>query len=399
MPTPDDTALSPASGTEPEAPPAKPSRHNTFRIASLDWARGWMLIASVSVNSLLLTPSWFGHAPWEGVNPIDVIFPVFVTLSGCGLAFAMARTVKVGPLLRRVAVLFALGLVYNAIVEWSLDVFTWRVTGVLQLYAVLVALIGLLHLVTKTWRGWAIITVLLAFVHTTILTVFATRCTAGILTKECNPSGALDSLVFGAHMYAGGIAGHDPEGIVAILGAMISASAGATLGHLMLATRRRSLATGRGPEVAIVPMLAACVSFVALAALTFLTLPILLGVELPIMKRLWTAPFALGIAAITGVVLLIGHLLLDRAHPWRPIEVASYPLLALGRNSLLVYFGSHILTSLLHHPGPSGVPLSHSIAEAIPFPGPPQLVWTILLLVFWTGLAMILHRHRIYVRP
>ena len=378
---------------------ARPSRHNAFRIASLDWARGWMLIASVSVNSLLVTPAWFAHAPWEGVHPIDVIFPVFVTLSGCGLAFAMARTVKVGPLLRRVAVLFLLGLLYNAIVEGSWDVLTWRITGVLQLYAVLVALVGLMHLVTRTWRGWAVITVLLAFAHTTILTVFAARCPAGILTKECNPSGALDSLMFGAHMYADGIAGHDPEGIVAILGALVSAAAGATLGHLLLATRRRGMRAERGPEAAILPMLAACASFIVLAVLTFVTLPVLLGVELPIMKRLWTAPFALSIAAVTGIVLLIGHLLLDRAHVWRPLEVASYPLLALGRNSLLVYFGSHILTSLLNRPGPSGVPISQTIAEAIPFPGPPQLVWTLLLLLFWTGMATLLHRHRIYVRP
>lgn len=390
-----------ASGVAAPAPQpsAKPPRHNMVRIASLDWARGWMLIASVSVNSLLFTPPWFAHAPWEGVHPIDLIFPVFVTLSGCGLAFAMARTVRVGPLLRRVVVLFMLGMVYNAIVEWSLDVLTWRITGVLQLYAVLVALIGLMHLVTKTWRGWAAITILLAVAHTTMVTVFATRCVAGILTRECNPSGPIDSLVFGPHMYVGGIAGHDPEGIVAILGAMVSASAGATLGHLMLATRRKGLRTARGPEAAILPMLAASVSFVVLAALLFVTIPVLLGVELPIMKRLWTAPFALVIAAATGVVLLIGHLLLDRARVWRPVEVASYPLLALGRNSLLVYFGSHILTSLLNHPGPSGVPISQSIADAIPFPGPPQLVWTLLLLAFWTGLAMLLHRHRIYVRP
>jgi heparan-alpha-glucosaminide N-acetyltransferase len=388
-----------ATETEGGLEPAPRGATSAPRIASLDWARGWMLVASVSVNSLLVTPAWLGHAPWHGVHPIDVIFPVFVTLSGCGLAFAMARTVKVGPLLRRVAVLFALGLVYNAIVEWSLDIATWRVTGVLQLYAVLVAVVGLLHLVTKTWRGWLAITVLLAAAHTTLLTVYATRCTAGVLTKECNPSGVLDGLVFGAHMYAGGIAGHDPEGIVAVLGALVSAAAGATLGHLLLAMRRRSLQTGRGPSTATLPILAVCASFLLIALLVLITLPIALGVELPVMKRLWTAPFALGVAALTGVVLLIGHLLLDRSEPWRPVQVSSYPLLALGRNSLLVYFGSHILTSLLHNPTASGIPLSQALAEAIPFPGPPQLIWTALLLALWTGLAMLLHRHRIYVRP
>jgi hypothetical protein len=79
--------------------------------------------------------------------------------------------------------------------------------------------------------------------------------------------------------------------------------------------------------------------------------------------------------------------------------VSSYPLLALGRNSLLVYFGSHILTSLLDHESPSGVPYSQLIADAVTIVGPPQLTWTLLLLAFWIGLAMLLHRHRIYLRP
>ena len=107
------------------------------RIASLDWARGIMLVASVLSNSLIAPPKWFDHARWSGIHPIDIIFPMFVTLSGCGLAFAMHRRVKPGPLARRFAVLMLVGLAYNAVMAWSLDVATWRVTGVLQLYAVL----------------------------------------------------------------------------------------------------------------------------------------------------------------------------------------------------------------------------------------------------------------------
>lgn len=397
MPSPDPPTAAAPIAVEADLAP-QPNRPGP-RIASLDLVRGWMLVASVAVNSLLVTPAWVGHADWDGVHPVDLIFPVFVTLSGCGLAFALARTVKVGPLLRRVAVLFVLGLAYNAIVEWNLDVFTWRVTGVLQLYAVLVALVGLLHLVTKTWKGWAIITVLLALAHTTLLTVYATTCPAGVLTRVCNPSGPLDGLLFGAHMYTQGVAGHDAEGVVAILGALVSAAAGATLGHLMLAIRRRAVARGRGPASSIAPMLGMSGAFVVLAVAILVTVPIILGVQLPIMKRLWTAPFALLIAALTGVLLVVGHLLVDRSPVPRAVEIASYPLLALGRNSLLVYFGSHILTSLLRHPAPDGIPIAQHIADAVGVFGAPQLSFTLLLLLFWTGLAVVLHRHKIYVRP
>ena len=122
-------------------------------------------------------------------------------------------------------------------------------------------------------------------------------------------------------------------------------------------------------------------------------------IAVPMMKRLWTAPFALAIDAGTVVVLLLGHLLLDRASVSRPVMLTAYPLLALGRNSLLVYFGSHILTSLLNHPAPDGVPISVHIADAITLVGSPQVTWTALLLAFWIVLAMVLHRYRIYLRP
>ncbi|QJU54558.1 heparan-alpha-glucosaminide N-acetyltransferase domain-containing protein [Herbiconiux sp. KACC 21604] len=105
------------------------------RMLSLDVVRGVMLVVSVGVDSLLAQPEWFGHAVWEGVHPVDLVFPVFVTLSGCGLAFAMHRRVRAWPLLRRVAILLAAGLVYNAIAlnSWRFD--DWWLTGVLQLYA------------------------------------------------------------------------------------------------------------------------------------------------------------------------------------------------------------------------------------------------------------------------
>ena len=369
------------------------------RIASLDWARGIMLVASVLSNSLIAPPKWFDHARWSGIHPIDIIFPMFVTLSGCGLAFAMHRRVNPGPLSRRFAVLMLVGLAYNAVMAWSLDVATWRVTGVLQLYAVLVALMGVLHLVTRSWRGWAALTVILAVAHTTLLGLYARSCPAGVLTRECNPSGPLDSLLVGAnHIYALGQAGHDPEGLVAILGALVSAAAGATVGHLLLGLR------GRGPRAAwpwLPPTLAlggtAAGFLLLIVALRLLAVP--LGLELAFVKRIWTAPFALLIAALTTMLLLVGHLLLDREPALRGVERASFPLLALGRNSLLVYFGSHILMSLLRRPIGEAPSIVERYSAVMASPVVAQVVWSGALLAFWTTLAAGFHWRGIYLRP
>jgi heparan-alpha-glucosaminide N-acetyltransferase len=359
-----------------------------------------MLVVSAAVNSLLVTPEWVDHAPWAAVHPVDLIFPLFVTLSGCGLAFALHRRVQIAPLLRRVVVLLAAGLLYNAIVldSWEFDV--WRVTGVLQLYAVVVGVLGLLHLVTRSWIGWAVITVVIAAAHSALLATYARGCLDGLLTPGCNQAGPLDVAVFGAdHVYRLGLAGHDPEGLIAIAGALVSASLGACIGHLMLAMRDRGKRTGTGVRAAVLPMLGVAAAAVLLGELAAQLPALLGGTELPAMKRLWTAPFAFRVGGGAAIALLLGHVVFDRARFGRPLAVVSYPLVALGRNSLLVYFGSHVLMSILSRPTTDGSTQASDIASTIAVAGNPQATWTITLVLFWVGLACLLHRYRIYLRP
>ncbi|WP_432489143.1 heparan-alpha-glucosaminide N-acetyltransferase domain-containing protein [Kineococcus sp. SYSU DK018] len=387
------------SGPVQQSAPAaqRPAAEPRKRIASLDVVRGLMLCVSVSVNSLLLTPAWFDHAEWTGVNGLDLVFPVFVVLTGCGLGFAMHRRTDVRSLARRVLVLVAVGLLYNAVVtatwEWS----TWRFTGVLQLYAGVVVVVALGHLLTRTARGWFLVTVLLAAAHTAVLAAYGTTCPGGELTRGCNPSGAVDPAVYGAaHTYWEGAAGHDPEGVVAILGACVSAAAGACIGHLLLAVRAR----GGGPRRAARPVLAAAAAFTALAWLTATVPGLVAGVDVPAMKRLWTAPFALTVTAAVAVALLAGHLLLDSARTPAALRRAVWPLEALGRNSLLVYFGSHVVMALLvHDVDAEGRTLAQRIAGAVAVGGNEQVGFTVLVLVAWTVLAAVLHHRRIYLRP
>lgn len=368
------------------------------RFATLDWARGWMLVASVGVNSILIMPAWFGHATWSGVHPLDVIFPMFVTLSGCGLAFAYARRVDLKSLIRRMIVLLAAGLLYNAVMDWSFAPSTWRFTGVLQLYALIVPIIAILHLVTRSAKGWAGITALLAIAHSTLLLSYGAKCPSGVITRECNPSGPIDSFVFGeAHIYLGGAAGHDPEGIVVVFGALVSASAGVMVGHLlrMLAGKVQH-STSAVREVG--PLLGAAAFFAIIAWFLVYLFPLLFSAQLPIMKRLWTAPFALLVAVGTTVLLSLGYLLIDRRSPSSLEQKFAYPLISLGRNSLLVYFGSHVLMRIFAQPIGS-LAIDDRFALMMPSPLTAQLAWSIIILAFWIAIAAFLHRRKIYVKP
>ncbi len=376
----------------------KPSRRKMPRAKSLDALRGLLLIATVAANSLVHTPSSIDHHPWAGVNALDLIFPVFVTMTGCGIAFAYRNGISSWPrLLRRVLVLYAAGLLYNALTTNQWDVATWRITGVLQLYAVIIGLVSLGHVWFRTWRSWLWITVGSSSAYTAMTTLVATTCPGGQFTRECNPSLIDTTAPWHQHVYHQGALGHDPEGIIATFGALISVTAGAAIGHAILRGHRNTKQSF-GRNVALIGGLAATFAVIAVLCVTA---PTIFGLApTPIMKRLWTAPFALSVAACVALALLALQALIDDPHTrlQRMAASASYPLLALGRNSLLVYFGSHVINSWFKmFPDPE-----NSIQDRLAglFGGGlrAELAVPLMMILVWTLVAIVLHRRRIYLR-
>jgi heparan-alpha-glucosaminide N-acetyltransferase len=380
--------------TEP-APTEPPTQNSPPRLVSLDIVKGLMLIVSVGVNAWLNVPPWFDHALWIGVHPMDWIFPTFVTLSGCGLAFANARRVRPWPAARRVVILLVVGLVYNYITvsgaPFHLSVL--RIPGILQLYAVVVIALVLLHTVVRGWRQWALLTAALAVVDTMFEWGWSLHCAAGHLSTTCNPSHTIDYAVFGAnHLYVNGTLGYDPEGLVSIFGAIITACLGATVGHALLESRRSG-----GKRASIRSVGSIAVGAFALAAV--------LDIFVPAFKKQWTPSFALLIGGGAAVILLVAHLVVDagpsgegglRTPAQRTI---TWPLIALGRNSLFVYFGSHALTAWLNvHTYNHASYLTH-FANAIAIGGHPAITFFVVAEVFWISLACLLHWRRIYLRP
>ncbi|MFK5583740.1 heparan-alpha-glucosaminide N-acetyltransferase domain-containing protein [Serinicoccus sp. LYQ131] len=356
------------------------------RVMSLDVARGLFLIASVTTASAL-PPSapWMTHPAWFGVTPYDLIFPLFVTLSGVGLAFAYRSPTRVAVTARRVLVLLSVGVLYTAVHGDHYQLSTLRLTGVLQLYALLVLVSAVLHQVTRSARGWAVVTGVTALVGAGVYLWAQQQCPGSLLTPECNPSRWIDGRLLGEHMYAQGRAGHDPEGLVAAAGAFLTAAAGTTAGHLVLDARHGSSRVG---VVRLAAWTIACAA--AGVALALVVEPF---------KRLWTPSFSLLAGALGLLVLLVAYVLVDvlpRRRAARLRDRASWPLVALGRQSLLVYFGSHLLAVLLiRHGEPS---LAQRLGEWVPLPGGPEVGFVVLSLALWWAVAMLLHRAGIYVR-
>ena len=188
-----------------------------------------------------------------------------------------------------------------------------------------------------------------------------------------------------AHIYAQGARGHDPEGLAAALGALVTISVGTTAGHLALRYR----GTWRAP--ARIAVWGTTVIVLALAATTLL----------PAMKRLWTTPFALGVAGLGVVVLAVGIAVMDlpSAKAWERVrDPINWPLVALGRNSLLVYFGSHLVLHLLHDHG-GETSWADQLATRVDWIVNERVGFVVVMVLAWVAVTAVLHRRRIYLRP
>jgi heparan-alpha-glucosaminide N-acetyltransferase len=380
------SAERPESEVRPGEPPVTDAPRHT-RVTSLDTVRGLLLVFNILVISTFLPrPEQLVHAKWFGVTVLDTIFPLFVTFSGIGLAFAHRNHVGWRRMARRSLLLLVIGLAYTAVMTETSDLAQLRFTGPLQVYAVLVLVIGALHAVLRGPLAWAVATAWVAAAHTFVLAAWQGGCPDGELARTCNPSRVVDVAVLGlSHVYNQGVPGHDPEGLVATAGALVTAMVGTTAGHIALAHRGSWRAPAWLGGWAVVA-----------AGLAWTASPFV-----PAMKRLWTSPFGLGVAALGIAVFALGIAVMDlrTAKPWERLRrPLTWPLVALGRNSLLVYFGSHLLLHVLDSNG-GKVTWGEQLARRVDVIGNRELSYMAFMLLLWVTLTGVLHWRRIYLRP
>src|SRR3954449_8495675 len=102
--------------TRPEAP--LPQR-TTTRLRALDVLRGIAIVGMILVNNQGSgAHAFFGmsHADWNGWTPADLVFPLFLFVVGGSMALSMVRRPPtLGKVVRRAALLFAIGFALNSI--------------------------------------------------------------------------------------------------------------------------------------------------------------------------------------------------------------------------------------------------------------------------------------------
>lgn len=305
-----------------------------LRLQSLDALRGfdmfWIIGGGALLEALRNLTGWRffrilaeqqEHAAWNGFRFEDLIFPLFLFISGVTIPFSLGRDLERGVprarihrrILRRGVLLVLLGLVYNGI--FRLDFANQRYPSVLARIGIAWALGALIAVHARPRRQALWIAGILLGYWAVMKLVPVPGFGAGVLTQEGSLAGYLDRHLLPGRLYLGD---HDPEGLLATVPAVATALLGSLTGHYLRATR------DPGP---------ARVLRLALAGLSALALGWLWNPLFPVNKNLWTSSFVLVAGGWSLLLLALAHYLVDL----RGWARGALPFVLIGLNPITIY--------------------------------------------------------------
>ena len=362
------------------------------RLDSLDVFRGLAIAAMILVStpgtwSAVYTP--LDHALWNGWTMTDLVFPFLLFAMGAAVPFALARR-RGSPravwthIARRAILLFALGLVLNAIeAPPPLDWATFRIPGVLQRIAIVFLAVAWLTEHGSLRTQIAVVVAALAGYWMALTLIPVPGAGAGVLTPEGNLASYVDRALLGRHMIS---PYSDPEGLLSTLPAIATARGGVFAGVWLMERRQ--------------PHHSAWLFAAGLAATAA---GLAWGRVFPINKNLWTSSFALFSAGLAAQALAVFHWLVD-VQGWR---AWSRPLAVYGRNPLAAYFLSVGFDALLTRVTVANAGSLKGMAYRsafVPWLRPccgteaASLGYAIAYVVVWGVILGELYRRRIFIR-
>lgn len=351
--------------------------------------RGLTVAAMVIVNNPgdWSTVYWpLLHAEWHGWTPTDLIFPFFLFIVGVAIGLG-TRAITPATIVRRGAIIWALGLFMAAYPFFNLP--TVRVTGVLARIAWCYVPVALLaRAVSSHPERRRIVRTLAIFVLSLYWILLAIvpfpGGMAGDLSPEGNIGAWIDRAVFGQHLWRGG--SWDPEGLLSTLPAIATTMFGLIAGWFIAETSSaRQIVMG-------------LLSW----GLVAVVIGLFTSIWLPINKNLWTTSYVLFTGGIASAVLAACYWICD-VRESRISRAVSEPLVALGRNAILLFVLSGLLAKTLIYtkwPDPArslGSWIYTSAFAPLASPHVASLLYAIANLALLYALLAWLHRRRAYL--
>jgi predicted acyltransferase len=311
------------------------------RLYSLDALRGfdmfWIMggeeifhsLAKITGNPFLQTiADQFEHPAWNGFHFYDLIFPLFLFISGVATPYSVGRELEKGTarkklllrVIRRGLTLVVLGLIYNNGLRLH-PISEIRFASVLGRIGLAYMFANIIYLYT-TRKGQVIWLVSLLIGYWLLLSfTSAPGFPPGDLTMRGNFASYLDRSILPGRLYLGV---HDPEGLTSTIPAIGTGLLGILAGQLL---KNSPLAP------------AAKAGRLAVAGVISLVLALAWNMVFPINKNLWTSSFVLNVGGISLILLSLFYYIIDvRGHrKW------AFFFSVIGMNSILIYLSPHFI--------------------------------------------------------
>jgi predicted acyltransferase len=313
------------------------------RLLSLDALRGfdmfWIIGGEEIIHLLAKATGWtvaivmaeqLSHPDWNGFRAYDLIFPLFLFLSGVSAPYSLGirleRGDDKGKMLRKVIqrglTLVLLGIIYNNGLQIR-PLEDMRFPSVLARIGLAGMFAQIIYLYTSTRVQYIWFVSLLLGYWAFVMLVPVPGCGAGLMTMECNPVSYLDRLIIPGHLHKDI---HDPEGLISTIPAIATGLLGIFAGNLLRADERSTSRTQK-------------VLFLFVAGILFLIIGKLWDYVFPINKNLWTSSFVMTVGGWSLILLSLFYWLID-VQGWNRY---AWILAVIGMNSILIYMAQHFI--------------------------------------------------------
>lgn len=311
------------------------------RLRSLDVLRGfdmfWIIGGEALIIALAKSTGWtwmdklsiqMHHVDWNGFHFYDLIFPLFMFISGVAVPYALISKLEKGvakfrltrKVLFRMLILVVFGFVYNGALQNGFS--NMRAASVLAQIGISYGFAALIVLNTSSLKQriywligiWGSIAALQLFVP-------VPGFGPGNITPEGSINAWIDQHFLPGRMYFGI---YDPEGILCIVSATTVTLMGTFAGSIL---RNKSFSPGKK---------AAVLCYVGLG---LLAVAIALSTIYPVIKNIWTVPYTMLTAGISFLLLSLFYFLID-VKGWRK---GTFFFRVIGLNSITIYLGNRII--------------------------------------------------------
>ncbi len=326
------------SATETKSPVRTETKE---RLLSLDTLRGFDMAMLLGGGAIIIALAeltgwnWMEalatqqhHVEWEGFRFYDLIFPLFMFISGVAIPYAINSKIEKGvakskllkKIFYRLLALIALGILYNGATQRGLTNF--RYVSVLSQIGFGYFFAALICLYSRSIRG-CIFWLLGIMGGVAILQLFVPvpGHGAGTFESATTINAWLDQLLIPGRLHGKVF---DPEGVLCIVSAITITLMGALAGYLL---RRPGKASAKKAL------------YIALAGVGAIVIAQLLSPYYPIIKKMWTVTYVLKAGGVSALMLALFYYVIDvkGSKNW------TLFFRVFGMNSITIYMGSRII--------------------------------------------------------